>query len=574
MTITTSGQISFSDIMNEFNPSGGQSNIKLGDYTARYPDQPDGTREHHYVSVSWNGTAFQFYGGTPPSSLSSFYIVPHKIRVVFILQSTVSVPFYIASTKNETGSDLVSGVTNNGGTYDTNSTYYSNYFSANLVTVDVDVAALGSQTSVAPGDPIFEFFYVNTNTQMTTGGTDVAIRFVSLNRDSISKVTRNIPYVDFAFSSSFSGGSMQTQVGAQPMSGYSKLPGVLFNGQTMAMNQTVAALVNPASSGVIVFCYSPYFYPLTWARSPKGYLNGGYSTGSYGAFGWNTFSPGGSNFIGGPGQPNTATGVATVIDNGPDAPTNFYGAFSSASGWSTSWTRSGTNVTLNITNNTGTDYMIYPWGQPSAANGGTLGWDISWATGPGAFSYARNTPGWGNFYSATRNGVNYGAQAVFTTTDQSGNPGSNFSFYQVLADGDNRAGLIDQYKTYINTASPASSAPGGSSLAFADPGGFNLPSTGTLYPNLRASEPTTGTLRIRDSYSLRNLTTATWNGLTGGQFQYNNELLGSSNTGVTISNQGTVFTDPLNDNVAVRMGNRNMKMSNYYGCKNLGTDGG
>ena len=149
-----------------------------------------------------------------------------------------------------------------------------------------------------------------------------------------------------------------------------------------------------------------------------------------------------------------------------------------------------------------------------------------------------------------------------------------FSFYQVLADGDNRAGLIDQYKTYINTASPASSAPGGSSLAFADPGGFNLPSTGTLYPNLRASEPTTGTLRIRDSYSLRNLTSATWTGLTGGQFQYNNELLGSSNTGVTISNQGTVFTDPLNDNVAVRMGNRNMKMSNYYGCKNLGTDGG
>lgn len=170
-------------------------------------------------------------------------------------------------------------------------------------------------------------------------------------------------------------------------------------------------------------------------------------------------------------------------------------------------------------------------------------------------------------------GVNYGAQAVFTTTDQSGNPGSNLSFYQVLADGDNRAGLIDQYKTYINTASPSSSAPGGSSSAFADPGGFNLPSTGTTYPNIRASEPTTGTFRIRDSYLLRNLTSATWTELTGGQYQYSNQL-GSSNTGVTISNQGTVFTDPLNDNFNVKVGNRNMKMSHYYGCKNLGTDGG
>lgn len=167
MTITTSGQISFSDIMNEFNPSGGQSNIKLSDYTARYPDQPDGTREYYYISVAWNGTAFTFFGANPPTTLSSFYIIPHKVRIVFRLQSTVSVPFYVASTKNETGSDLVSGVSNNGATYDTNSTYYSNYFSSTLVYVDVDTAALGSQSSIAPGAGITKFFYVNTNTQMT-----------------------------------------------------------------------------------------------------------------------------------------------------------------------------------------------------------------------------------------------------------------------------------------------------------------------------------------------------------------------------------------------------------------------
>ena len=32
MTVTGSGAITFSNIMNEFNSGGGQSNIKLGDY--------------------------------------------------------------------------------------------------------------------------------------------------------------------------------------------------------------------------------------------------------------------------------------------------------------------------------------------------------------------------------------------------------------------------------------------------------------------------------------------------------------------------------------------------------------
>ena len=35
MTVTASGAITFSNIMNEFNPGGGQSNIKLGDYLGR-----------------------------------------------------------------------------------------------------------------------------------------------------------------------------------------------------------------------------------------------------------------------------------------------------------------------------------------------------------------------------------------------------------------------------------------------------------------------------------------------------------------------------------------------------------
>ena len=69
------------------------------------------------------------------------------------------------------------------------------------------------------------------------------------------------------------------------------------------------------------------------------------------------------------------------------------------------------------------------------------------------------------------------------------------------------------------------------------------------------------------------MTSATWTELTGSQYQYDTQL-GSSNTSVTISNQGTVFTDTKNDNFEVNVGDRNLKMSEYYGCKNLGTDGG
>lgn len=562
MTITTSGAITFSDIMNEFNPSGGQSNIKLGDYNSRLPDQPDGVRLSYYVTVGWNGTSFTFFGSAP-STIGSFFIVPSKNRIVFRLDNTVTVPFYVATTKNETGSNLASGVTNNGAVYNTGSSYHSSYFNQTLVYVDIDTAAGGSQTSITPNEVPTKFFYVNTNTQMTNGGNDVAQRFLSINRDS-GYVTRNIPYVDFSFSSSFSSGNITTQVGLQPMSGYTKLPGVLFNGQSTQLNETVDALVNPVSSGTIVFVYGPYLYPITWARSPKGYINGGYTTGPQGSFGWNTYS--GTNFIGGPGLSNTATNVATVIDNGPDAPTNFYGAFSSASGWSTSWTRSGSNVTLNLTNNTGSDYMIYPYGQPGST---TLGFDVQWATGPGAFSYSRNISGWGNFYSATRNGINYQAQAIITTASQTGTPGGNFNFIQSCANNDNRAGVIDQFKTYINTASPSTPT----ASAYLDPGGNNLPSTGTTWPNLRAQEPTTGTLRIRDNFSLRNLTGTTWTQIAAGQYMYDVPLGGSNNT-VTRSNQGTVFTDAKNDNWQVPFANRNMSLTDYYGCKNLGTDGG
>ena len=45
--------------MNEFNPSGGQSNIRLGDYIARKPDDFGGTITMD-ILVTWDGTRFTF----------------------------------------------------------------------------------------------------------------------------------------------------------------------------------------------------------------------------------------------------------------------------------------------------------------------------------------------------------------------------------------------------------------------------------------------------------------------------------------------------------------------------------
>ena len=56
MTVKASGAITFSDIMNEFNSGGGQSNIKMGDYIARYPDIFGGIQEDVIV-IAWNGSS-------------------------------------------------------------------------------------------------------------------------------------------------------------------------------------------------------------------------------------------------------------------------------------------------------------------------------------------------------------------------------------------------------------------------------------------------------------------------------------------------------------------------------------
>ena len=128
MTVTASGAISFSDIMNEFNPSGGQSNIKFSDYLARNPDNPTGggtyapTGQGEVIYISWTGTQFVFNGQNPTFN-PSYFSRDKDTVLIFALDNTVNVPFYVSSSLNTTGSDLISNVVNNGGQYSAGGTY-------------------------------------------------------------------------------------------------------------------------------------------------------------------------------------------------------------------------------------------------------------------------------------------------------------------------------------------------------------------------------------------------------------------------------------------------------------------
>ena len=118
--------------MNEFNSGGGQSNIKLGDYIARYPDNFGGIQEE-IITVAWTGQHFQLNSLSGTFFPYSYFAYPGKLRLRFLLNSSVNVPFYVSTTDNTSGSNLASGVLNNGGVYDTSSTYHSGASTLSLI---------------------------------------------------------------------------------------------------------------------------------------------------------------------------------------------------------------------------------------------------------------------------------------------------------------------------------------------------------------------------------------------------------------------------------------------------------
>ena len=140
-----------------------------------------------------------------------------KETIQFRLNSSVNVPFYVATTQNTTGSDLASGVTNNGAVHSASGGAYSNGVNT-FVTVDLATAAGGTaelQLNANFGNN--KAIHINTNTQQTFAGNNVGLRFVSLP-DTNRLVTANLPYLDITLNSGWSGGNEATTTQTTPTS--------------------------------------------------------------------------------------------------------------------------------------------------------------------------------------------------------------------------------------------------------------------------------------------------------------------------------------------------------------------
>ena len=571
MTVTASGTITMSDIMNEFNPSGGQSNIRLGDYIARKPDDFGGTITMD-ILVTWDGTRFLF-DGVGPSSLTSFFMAQGKETIQFRLNSSVNVPFYVATTQNTTGSDLASGVTNNGAVHSASGGAYSNG-TFTFVTVDLATAAGGtSELILGPNFANNKVIHINTNTQQTASGNNVGSRFVSLP-DTNRFVTRNLPYLDITLNSGWSGGNEATYTQTTPTS--TNYGTIIKNGTSIVLRRTMDVFpIGGQNGGFAPRLYSGNLYPVTYFGTGLGQ---GFNIGSGGYLECYPYTGSGNNYIsGGPtsagGRPNTGQGWADYFRIGVQ---NWTGGTLSTSGWGYSATNSGANLAVTITNNTGQDYAMFDY------NNSTMGQRLPFNT------FGIDASGNTIFV----NTINYGSNSAYDIQNQ--NARYNISWNQNRYDGANLGtttfALYDEASTnraaaVANIAEVINDLGFGGSSTF--PGVDIGSGNGTAYYYLDAypNYPSTGTVRIR------RVSSSTFYGAVGGQFLANaagnpdvqsffrgyftGPSTGRGCSNITGSNSYSTGVTTLNEgNGAVAIGKFNVEMSDYYGTRNLGSDGG
>jgi len=577
MTVTASGAISFSDIMNEFNPSGGQSNIKFSDYVARLPDNPTGGGiyappygQGDVVYISWSGTQFVI-NGTTPSFNPSYFSRDKDTVIIFALDNTVNVPFYVSSSLNTTGSDLISNVVNNGGQYSAGGTYQLGSYTFVYLNQKLVTATGGNTTTGAPFSNSSAIF-INTNTQQTNGGQNVGLA-VSAVDNPTRHVTKNRPFFDITFSSSFLGGNEDAKAsGTYTYNGTTQDPGMIKNGDTLTVNMVCSSLQNANTAGTIVYAYSPYFVPVTWNDNSNKTLARGFTNGSTGYLFWDTYGGSGTNYINGSGShSNSGTGVANCIRGGPNNPTGATGM--STSGWTTSWGGSGSTITLNIQNNTGTDYIIVGGNLNSNTGGRDLiTCQYTNTGGTNVFTYAATTqfgtPGTGEHY-----GQNHYGYVTVERRNSNDTTAGNVVFAQYSSGGITEVSAIDSFMHNCNNRKKDGDT------RYAGPTPAGATGTAGAFGNnfMEAWKVNSTKVRIRWIGSIAG---GAFTANTGGPATYENyevtpewttPLGGSNNTG-TVSFSTPTYN--LADNGSVRFSRQNMKLSEYYGTQNLGTDGG
>ena len=483
MTLQASGAISLTNLKNEY--GGSSTNIKLGDYAAKFNDGA-----HIVYSVGWNGYHLTINGSSITDSGAALdilvYGITHDTRVTFLLDSTVTVPVYLRTTYGTDNTNLITtGVSNNGSNYNTSSAYHSGSYTQ--IHISDPGAALGNDGAEYPPAGSGNYIYLMTNQTQVVSASDstVAYNVIQVDPETNRNVTIKHPYVDLAFPSALSGGSEDSLVGGGTYYSLSSSshPGLVRNGKSITIKGTCGAVSpGPASfNGPANIAIGIFGYPFTLTDS-NNHTHGR----TIGTFGNIYFSKSINPFNS--WTSNSGSGMASFYAaQMPTSPTSS----SLGSGWSASWSSSGSDLIVTLTNGTGSDYYLIP--QNSANGSNILPWNLMW---PGSdFQY---------YYTQSSNQLNGGSTQrygqnlySYLFTLLSNSEGTNQSFASFLAyhtsNADRAAVIADLLQLYNEF--DGQGVNGGD---YRDEGlnvgnGYGL--AGRL-SSIYATEPTTGTLRI------------------------------------------------------------------------------
>ena len=569
MTLQASGAISLTNLKDEF--GGSSTNIKLSDYAAKFNDGA-----HITYSIGWNGYHLTLNGVNIPDSGEVIDVrvvgITHDTRVTFLLDSTVTVPVYLRTTYGTDNTNLITtGVSNNGSNYNTSSAYH--YGSYTQIHVADPGAALGNDGIEYPPTGSGNYIYLMTNQTQVNSATDstVAYYVIQVDPETNRNVTMRHPYVDVAFPSSLSGGSEDSLVGGGTyfsLNQSTSHPGIVRNGKSISIKGTCGALspgpVNGNFNAGIAL--SIYGYPITLTDSNN--HTHGRTFGTFGNLVFNKSVNPISQWTS-----NSGSGMASFYASQlPTSPTSS----SLGSGWSASWSSSGSDLIVTLTNGTGSDYYFIP--QTSSNGSNILPWNLMWPGSDFQYYYTQSSNQL-NGGSTQRYGQNLFSYLQTTVLSSAGSSIGGIFFLGYHTSNATRAQVIADLLQLYNEFD----GQGINSADYRDEGinvgnGYGL--QGRSLSGF-ATEPTTGTLRIHyrtgaNSYFGGKMTTTyqnyhTTNVYSGATFG-SNTAQGATNFTPTITYDGiydgagtsTSRYRNANGNITRSTSKRDIKLSDFY----------
>ncbi len=573
MTLQTSGAISFSDLKNEY--GGASTNISLGNYASKF--EHHGAGAHIVYYISWTGYHLRFNGVNIADSGNStdivFYGITNDTSITFMLDSSVTVPVYLRTTPGTDNTNLITtGVSNNGSTYNTSSAYHDGTYTQ-IHVADAGAALGNDGVDIANGGTTNNGIFIMTNQVQTNSASDstVAYNIIQVDPSTNRNVIARTPTADLAFPSALSGGSEDSLVGGGTYFslGSSSEPGLVRSGKSITLRHTCAALSPGPVSGNFnaVIAARLYAYPVTMNDSNNHSHGANYGTPTLG----NIYFDKAINPF--PGWTNNASSMAAFY--AAQLPTSPSSSSVTNSSWSASWSSSGNDLLCTLTNNTGTDAYFIDIAHSNSSQ--YLPWILTWPGSDFNYYYTNQANQCSNGQSQ-RYGQNLYSKIVHTLVDAGGTTIGNFTFLGYHTSGANRAAVMADLLQLYNEYD-------GFSVNGADyrDEGINVGNGYGLFNRLygiRASEPTTGTLRCHyrtgaNTYYGGKITTVYSEYHTGNTFQGptfgTTSAQGSTNVSPTITydgvydGHGSLDARTKASNFFVSTMKYQMRMSEYYG---------